>query len=341
MSYRYGIAAGNRPGIDHSYRPLRARSQWDARLRKNYELAGFDPDAVADDLYENKFRLAFPLALPLSAYFKLCWRVKKFTLSGNITTSGDSRDFETEISMVRLPVEGDPVVVDDIFQTIAAESEIDIIRASERWFFRDTLAPGLPMMDPVPDPVPEKYSEVPAEWRDSFSGLLRNTGFFARQYDGSTYDFTLAKLFPEGDTASNLAFSLLTDSYPLTGEFVNYPDFTGAIYDEEEKLVYAPFFLAFVLNLHSCQAMREPVPATGDYPPLFFVGDDTARETAGEVSIEGLQDDPIIVPMFRGPGSTAELNATLTALEFWPWLTTDGQPVFDATTGAQLRNPFS
>jgi hypothetical protein len=331
------LLCGDRGGLDHSYLPIRPRQQWDDKIEILFAaLTGFR----TEEFFENYYRLSFPLVLSPATYFKLCWRVKKFQLTGTITTDEGSRDFDTEVAMVRLPVEGDPQVDDETFQTMAAASEMEIIRSSDRIYLKDPLVLRRPYMDPPPAEPPVKSSDVPRPWRDLFFNQLRNAGFYMRQYEDSPVNFSLAKPFPEGGGLPfcNVDFNLLSDEGRYADVFFPaYPEFIGAIYDEDTKMVHAPLFFSVVLGAQTCRSTQEPV--AGD-PLTDYPGGNIA---AGELSIEGLQDDPIIVPMYRGDigFGTASVTATLTAAEFWPYQNSQGLPIYDTITGEQLRDPLT
>lgn len=339
MSYRYGVVEGNRPRLDHSYRPVRSRDSWDKSLAHNYELYGQPPDLEPPDFLENRFRTAFPLTLSLKAYHKLCWRVRRFQLVGDITVDTGTGHFESEVGMVKLPVEGD-AETDGMFDTVEAESELDIIRAAKRYFAREVNAP----VSPPIDPPPETTDDVPIEDRDIFSSALRNTGFFMRTPDPVVpgRPFILGQDF---DDDVNAGFSLLSDCYPTTGEFVKLLSFVGVVYDPEIDKVYVPLFFAATLiadaGSESVQAARDFVPeTTAGYPDLYFAGAGPVNIAAGSLSIVGLEDDPVVIPLFRR-GGTASATVTLTASEFWPWNSSTGDPIFDTATGEQLLGQFA
>jgi hypothetical protein len=308
LSKRIAFLVGNRRPLDHSYLPLRTKAEWIDRYQ--FE-TGSSPSPA---FLENLFRIHFPLGLSPEAYFKLCWRIKKFQLEGDAVNGENSGHFAAAVEMVRLPLADDPVAYGTTFKTIAASSETRIIGASKRFYFRDFNAPPLP---------PGDYDEglgIDTLQRDIFSNSLRNEGFFMRDpASPSNIDFPFGIGFSgDDDFFFNIYFSLLTGG--IAG--ANPIEFVGNVYDPDTQKVFVQLFLGWnVVGSVALQAARE---FTGsDYPrfPFNSFGDADLPSSAGALIITGLEADPVSVGIYRqqaAGGGDVSLNATLTPTEYWP-----------------------
>lgn len=89
---------------------------------------------------------------------------------------------------------------------------------------------------------------------------------------------------------------------------------------------------------------RNPVTVTSGTGAFFIQG-------PGTLTVKSLVASDFVIPMqvssrLNGmdPASTSTGSATcaltLEAVEFWPYADSQGLPVYDTATGAQLRNPF-
>lgn len=332
---QFGYVAGNRAGIDHSYIRL---VQLDLGTTAGHDFLAGVVDAFGLNQYQR---------IPISNFFAMCWRVKKFRFQGTLhlawhtgVLAGEDRiiPFDFEVGLyraVRTATEfsdGSPIV---------ADIESDIIGVNVGLF----VNPG---MDD------EEKAELPP----------MNYGFFGADVAvGANVVARMLKIAP---------FPSLFQEFPPEANQLYYED-----RDADEDQVYVPFNLAMALDytmhppevpagpghtvsvgltatsvwpwVHQGAAITipgstpfNPTPATED--PGGFT--DTALNGfyathAGSVTmkIHGYAD--VIIPLLRssfgvsnGFGGlpairTLEIEATLTASKFWTY-----GDIFDEATGA-------
>lgn len=136
--------------------------------------------------------------------------------------------------------------------------------------------------------------------------------------------------------------------------FFNYPDINGVFKITNDAATFTvlgtpyPGTLDFELDngLVYFYTNKYYVPVTlnvGLFPPTFLgarwsTGAGGGLAPVGTLTING-QDIRIFYQFISIPN--VQFNFTLSPKEFWPYKNSQGQPIYDTTTGAQLNDPFS
>jgi len=124
------------------------------------------------------------------------------------------------------------------------------------------------------------------------------------------------------------------------------------IYDPVLKLFYPPIQLITTLpyartgrpGVAFYLLPQSPSPVPPGYNPDVLCGTFSLvlPADAGTITCTIARDRG---PIWPGPGTaplpTGSFSLTMTATKFWPYKNSLGQPVYDATSGAQINNPFA
>lgn len=335
--------SGSEGKFGHTYLPLRKLNPLETGGEDEGFPLGPGSEFAAQVAADNNFMQRVPLEL----FYAICWRVKKFRFVGTIAAAWDtlgytghgpgglgvgdpgqslSVDIECDVVLRR----SGPYQHGDPFDP---PSEPPVAAASER----DILGPNQHFQDDEVPPPPDPLEGGLRPWRS-----LQNYGLTG--VNQITGDYT--------DGAGTWPGSGARVEFRMQGSPISYDLPDGLYYEEEDggRGVYTRFALnadIFVPSfIHGFSATAVAVW------PVLHAG----QAAAGSIllQVNGLDDYEIKMgraqfTVFKSfnPGEAAFISRSFTvsgalaALEYWPYQTKAGLPVYDAATGVALRDPFS
>lgn len=309
MSDRVGYIAGNTVGRSHI--------NWPTIIALERESV-----ALVDPL---NFDTTWPVDITLAQAMALAWRVKKWRLSGtwemnlsyeetlfatNLSASGE---FDADFSEI-------PLLTDS---STEATREADIVG---KVFFQSPYAAlvsqGFGRLE---------GQEIVSNWENEGS-----YGFGSPPDPGDT-SFSRSGSTPQG-TDGKLSFSFTAGFWvfdPNTGLFSPPFGVIGRVIDDPG----IPAFFG-AIEFH-----RNPVTELSGTGP-------TVIKAPGTMTVKpGIAGD-FVIPLQLGwrlageavsssSSGTGSAEFELEAIEFWPFANSENLPVYDSSTGAELRSPFS
>lgn len=338
---------GNKYLRDHQYWPTVTRAEYLA-------LNGYPPNSPIGN---RNIDLAYPIGVNLDTIQALMWKVKEWSID------------PTSMAL-QFMAEDAPVVSADDLAIINQATSFPGFK-----FERLRLIPpngsttenipneGAILADWRNQPLVDDYwppARTIPRWK-----TLRNQGHFGFNveadctWDGffsapiglsgppiTDYNHTKFSPASESGTGGRLRFS-------MSSGYVIYNSTTQLFYPRIEVTAVAPIPSLTILQRISKTMQSLPVVQTvdpvsvGEFPEIhtgtvtFVIG---ATSFDIPVGYRDLNANPYVL---HDPEQTVErtitgsLDITVTATKFWPYSNTLGQPVYDATTGAQINNPFA
>lgn len=349
MRNRVAYPVGNTNGRDHQYWPTLTKEQAFA--------LGLYSDTVVGHY---RMALDYPIAMTLAQIQIMSWRVLEWKVDAAAWTASEAAfdvpvagqddiaelndtgtlpEFRFRIQR-RTPGTGVPVDVTD---------EADMLSDWSDWQLKG-------------DFIPQTFAGVPV-WK-----TLRNLGVS----QGFSNGVNATGLVAAPDPTMILGAFNFTEPYNHV-KFGESGTFTGGklviftmagyiIYDPVLHLFYPPLLFSFsgatlpliragragtIFNLLPLVPPPLPPPEEGFDPPIpcgFFTiefGSAGPDQVSCQVYRTAVANAAGSGPPLIVPPSTGSLDLTMSPTQWWPYRTSGGLPVYDTTTGAQIRDPFS
>lgn len=320
MSDRVAYVHGDTAGRDHQYFPTILRSELAALL-------AIDPLIAITDTVEQQRHIDsfWPFGVDLAMMQQIAWRVREWTIeAGTFSYAGTKNPIEP----------GESWSVSGSLPAFLLRAERVGMGNVNRE--RDLLGPW------TDAPLTGDGGIAPSnrKWK-----TLRNEGISGAALEAGmtvTYAFSNAP----GGALDSGEFSILAHNDLI-------------IFDPGTNLFYPKFFIEafFATNVNpSPTVLFRTVPTTAHAPalpsPPFGVGEDVQQGTLTIINPSGGANVIVKLGMFGRPntqigtpgwddGGTGSITLTMRATKFWQYANSEGLPVYNETTGAQIRNPFS